>query len=271
MERKEIEELVRKRVTEKLGNAGGRYVVAANWKMNLTAKEVKDFLEQMCQIEIPEHLNTVIFPPYPYLGIFQKMLRYSRITYGAQDVAKEERGAYTGEVSADMLTDMGCTYTLTGHSERRSYYGETLEIVAEKTKTALAHGITPIVCIGETLEQRISGRYKEVLKMQLEAVAAETGDEIGNCIIAYEPVWAIGTGVIPRIAEIQETHGYIHDLLEPYFTAHEKNVRILYGGSVNEKNVKDIASVEYVNGFLIGGASLRPESFKEILKLLSVV
>ena len=134
MERKEIEELVRRHITEKLKSAGKEYIVAANWKMNMSAKETKRFLEQINQVEIPEYLKTIIFPPYPYLSIFQKMLRYKRIAYGAQDVAKEEKGAYTGEVSADMLLDMGCSYTLTGHSERRSYYAETPQITAKKTK-----------------------------------------------------------------------------------------------------------------------------------------
>lgn len=270
MERQEIENLVRKHIIEKLQSTGKEYIVAANWKMNMSAKETKGFLEQMCQTDIPEYLKTIIFPPYPYLNIFQKMLRYSRITYGAQNVAKEEKGAYTGEVSADMIADMGCTYTLVGHSERRSRYGETPEIVAVKTKTALMHGLTPVVCIGETLKQRQNGRYKEVLKIQLNTVAEEVGEEMRNCIIAYEPVWAIGTGAIPQISQIRETHNFIHDVLMSYGGAHEKATHILYGGSVNEKNVKDIASVEYVDGFLIGGASLKIESFKNILRILSV-
>lgn len=268
MERKEIEELVRKRITEKLKIAGKEYIVAANWKMNMSAKETRGFLEQISQAEIPEYLRTIIFPPYPYLNIFQKMLRYSKVAYGAQDIAKEEKGAYTGEVSVAMLTDLGCSYTLTGHSERRSYYAETPEIVAKKTKAASSHGITPVICIGETLEQRKNDRYKEVLKMQLDAVAAE--NHMASCIVAYEPVWAIGTGVIPKISEIAETHEFIHDVLRSYDSTGAETSPILYGGSVNEKNVKDIASVEYVDGFLIGGASLKAESFCGILKLLSV-
>lgn len=268
MERKEIEELVRRRITEKLKRTGKEYIVAANWKMNMSAKETKRFLDQMNETEIPQYLKTIIFPPYPYLYIFQKMLRYSRIAYGAQDIAKEEKGAYTGEMSADMLADMGCSYTLTGHSERRGYYAETPQIVGEKTKAALAHGITPVICIGETLEERQSGTYKEILRLQLDAVSAEA--EINSCIIAYEPVWAIGTGVIPKMSEIAGTHEFIHSVLVSCGGASEKTAPILYGGSVNEKNVNDIASVDYVDGFLIGGASLKAESFGKILKLLSV-
>lgn len=270
MERREIEELVRKRIGEKMKNAGKEYIVAANWKMNMSAKETKDFLEQMEQTEIPETIRTIIFPPYPYLYIFQKMLRYSGIAYGAQDIAKEEKGAYTGEVSADMLTDIGCSYTLTGHSERRSYYAETPEIVAKKTAAALAHGIIPVVCVGETLAQRREGRYKEVLKAQLDAVKEETKEKLASCIIAYEPVWAIGTGVIPKLSEIAETHRFLHDVLMSYSEDCGRAVKLLYGGSVKEDNVRDIASVEYVDGFLIGGASLKAESFKNIIKSVSV-
>lgn len=270
MERREIEEIVRRCVMEKLENGGKEYIVAANWKMNMSAKAIKSFLEEMNQVEIPKHLRTIIFPPYPYLNIFQKMLRYSRITYGAQDIAKEEKGAYTGEVSADMLIDMGCSYTLTGHSERRSYYAETPEIVAEKTRAAIMHSLTPVICIGETLEQRQSGRYKEILKAQLDAVEASVRESMGVCMIAYEPVWAIGTGVIPKISEIRDTHKFIHEVLISYGGTYRKTVPILYGGSVSEKNVRESASVKYVNGFLIGGASLNAERFKTIIKLLSV-
>ena len=197
------------------------------------------------------------------------MLRYSRITYGAQDVAKEEKGAFTGEVSAGMLLDMGCSYTLTGHSERRSYYGETPEIVAKKTAAALRCGITPVVCIGETLEERRSERFRDVLKMQIGAVHQEIGEQISECIIAYEPVWAIGTGVVPEMTEIADTHRFIHETLVSGNTK-GKAPKLLYGGSVNEKNVRAIAEAGYVDGFLIGGASLKAESFNNILRLLSV-
>lgn len=271
MERKEIENLVRKQIEEKLkGTEKREYIVAANWKMNMSEREAKGFLERLNTEEIPACLKTIIFPPYPYLGVFKKILRYSRITYGAQDVAKEEKGAYTGEVSAGMLLDMGCSYTLTGHSERRRYYGETPDIVARKTKTALKHQITPIVCIGETLKERKSGRHQEVIKQQLDAVRSEAGDRIKDCIIAYEPVWAIGTGVIPQKSEIAGTHKFIYDTLVSYGCPRGKVPGILYGGSVTEKNVKDIAAVDHVDGFLIGGASLRAEGFISILNLLTV-
>lgn len=271
VERKEIEELVRKRMKEKYQAAGKKeYIVAANWKMNLSEKETKNFLAQMNEEEIPVHVRPVIFPPYPYLSVLKKMLRYSRITYGAQDIAQEDEGAYTGEVSAAMLLDMGCVCTLTGHSERRSYYGETSEVTARKAAKALEYRLTPFVCIGETLEERRSGRYKETIKMQLDAVEREIGAGVEECVFAYEPVWAIGTGVIPGKQEIAETHRFIYETLASYGHHFIKSPRILYGGSVNEKNVRALASIDYVDGFLIGGASLRPESFKNILKLLCV-
>ena len=192
MERVEIERLVRKHLEKKLGMSTRKeYIVAGNWKMNMSGKETKIFLEALKQAEIPENIRVMIFPPYPYLYLFRNSLRYEqRIIYGAQDVAKEEKGAYTGEVSAGMLGDMGCTVTLTGHSERRTYYGDTSRIVAEKAKAALEYQISPMICIGETLEERKGGRYQEVLKEQMDAVHEELGGRISECFIAYEPVWA---------------------------------------------------------------------------------
>lgn len=274
IDRNDIEMLVRRHLQEMGVDAGApskrEYIVAANWKMNMTEKETKKFLDEMKGVEIAENIRVMIFPPYPYLYIFKEKLRYEKIAYGAQDVAKEEKGAYTGEVSAAMLGDMGCPLTLVGHSERRSYYGDTSEIVAKKAKAALEHQITPMICIGETLEERKSHRYEAVLKSQLDAVYGELGSRTRDCLIAYEPVWAIGTGVIPTLKEIRETHAYIHQVLIGYGVK-EQAIKILYGGSVNAGNVRDIASVEHVDGFLIGGASLKADSFKNIIRLASEV
>lgn len=270
----DIEMLVRRHLQELGVGAGSsekkEYIVAANWKMNMTEKETRKFLRELKSTEIPENIRVMIFPPYPYLYIMKEMLRYERIAYGAQDVAKEEQGAYTGEVSAGMLGDMGCPVTLVGHSERRSYYGDTPEITAKKAKAALEHQITPMLCIGETLEEREGRRYEAVLKSQLDAVYGALGNRMGECLIAYEPVWAIGTGVIPSLEQIHETHRYIYQVLRGYGVS-EEDIRILYGGSVNAGNVKDIASVKYVDGFLIGGAGLKVESFKTIIRLASEV
>ncbi|MCI9226418.1 MAG: triose-phosphate isomerase [Dorea sp.] len=271
MEKKEIESLVRKHIESKFSDRERKeYIVAANWKMNMSAKEIRRFIGEIKEEKIPNYLKTVIFPPYPYLPIFQEMLRYDRIIYGAQDVAKEEQGAYTGEVSAAMLADCGCSYTLVGHSERRGYYAEAPGIVAKKAAAALRYHIKPVICIGETLEDRQNNRYRDVLKIQLDAVRQEIGDVLSECVIAYEPVWAIGTGVIPELVQIEETHHFIHELLVSYTGISERASKILYGGSVNEKNVKDIAAVHFVDGFLIGGASLKAGSFINILRLLNV-
>lgn len=274
IDRTDIEMLVRRHLQELGVDSGSgkkrEYIVAANWKMNMSEKETRKFLEEMKGMDIAENIRVMIFPPYPYLYLFKEKLRYEKIAYGAQDVAKEEKGAYTGEVSAAMLGDMGCPLTLVGHSERRSYYGDTSDIVAKKAKAALEHQITPMICIGETLEERKSHRYEQVLKGQLEAVYACLGKRISECLIAYEPVWAIGTGVIPTLKEIRETHAYIHQVLSDYGVS-EQNIKILYGGSVNAGNVRDIASVEHVDGFLIGGASLKADSFKKIIRLASEV
>lgn len=263
--REEIEKMVRAHLMEKGISSGRHYIVAANWKMNMTRKETCAFIEDMKKVNIPLNEDVIIFPPYPYLSDFRDMLRYDHIVYGAQDCAKEEKGAFTGEVSATMIADMGCTYALVGHSERRSYYGDTPEIVGKKAKAALGHMLIPMICIGETLQERQSNLYKEVLKMQLDAVYAEVGADIAKTVIAYEPVWAIGTGVIPTMEQIADTQRYIHDLLASYKGCESNVPAILYGGSLNEKNVKDIAAVEYVGGFLIGGAGLKSESFTNII------
>lgn len=274
LDRIDIEMLVRRHLQELGVDRDAvkkrEYIVAANWKMNMTEKETKKFLKELKETDIADNIRVMIFPPYPYLYIFKEMLRYEKIAYGAQDVAKEEQGAYTGEVSAAMLGDMGCPLTLVGHSERRSYYGDTSEIVAKKAKAALEHQITPMICIGETLEEREGHRYQEVLKEQLDAVYAGLGSRISGCLIAYEPVWAIGTGVIPTLEQISETHKYIYQVLRSYGVAGEE-IRILYGGSVNAGNVKEIGAARHVDGFLIGGASLKAESFKHIIRLASEV
>ena len=274
MDKKDIEILVRRRIQE-MGlelneDRKKEYIIAANWKMNMSEKETRRFLEELKGVPLADNIKVMIFPPYPYLHLFKEQLRYEKIMYGVQDVAKEEKGAYTGEVSASMLGDMGCTLTLVGHSERRSYYGDSSEIVSKKARAALSYQITPVICIGETLEERQQDRYKEVLKAQLDAVYRELGSMVEKCIIAYEPVWAIGTGVIPTIDQIHDTHKYIYQVLNSYGMA-DQNIRVLYGGSVNAKNVQDIASVQYVNGFLIGGASLKVDSFKSIIELASEV
>lgn len=274
MDRSYIEALVRERVMSQLNHApmvsGGKreLIVAGNWKMNMTAKETKAFIKQIKEVSLPDHILPMIFPPYPYLYMFRDMLRYDRIAFGAQDVAKEEKGAYTGEVSATMLGDIGCSYVIVGHSERRSYYGDTEELVGQKAQAAFSHGLTPIICIGETLEERQSGHYQSVLKSQLDAVYREMHQNIVKCIIAYEPVWAIGTGVIPTMEEIRDTHGFIKDTLYSYENE-GRSIPILYGGSANEKNVVEISGIGDVGGFLIGGASLKAESFGNIIQLLS--
>lgn len=272
MEKSEIEAQVRDYIMKTLGNTvdkaqNSEFIVAANWKMNMSSKETVDFLYKTKDIQVTDNIKPIIFPPFPYLLLFQKLLRYSSIAYGSQDIAKEDNGAFTGEVSGRMLSDCGCSYAIVGHSERRSYYGETSELVAEKAKAALKNDITPIICIGETLEERRGNRYKQVLYHQLYAVTSSLGKETLKCIIAYEPVWAIGTGVIPRMEEIEDTHRFIHEYLSSNVPG-GGNIKLLYGGSVNEENVRDISKVAYVSGFLIGGASLKVDKYKAIIDIL---
>lgn len=272
MEKSEIEAQVRAYIMKTLVNTVDKvknreFIVAANWKMNMSSKETVDFLDKTKDIQFPDSIKPIIFPPFPYLLLFKKLLRYSSIAYGSQDIAKEDNGAFTGEVSGSMLSDCGCSYALVGHSERRSYYGETSELVAEKAKAALKNGITPVICIGETLEERRGNQYKQVLSQQLHAVTSSLGVETLKCIIAYEPVWAIGTGVIPKMEEIEDTHRFIHEYLASKVSG-GGNIKLLYGGSVNEENVSDISKVAYVSGFLIGGASLKVDKYKSIIDIL---
>ena len=245
------------------------YIVATNWKMNMSVKETRDFLKAMKEVKVPSNETVIIFPPYPYLYEFRDSLRYEPIAYGAQDCAKEEKGAFTGEVSGAMIADMGCTYTLIGHSERRSYYGDTPELCGKKTLAALKSQLTPVLCIGETLDERKLDMYKAVLKSQLDAVYADVKKDIARCIIAYEPVWAIGTGVIPTMEQIRDTMAYIHSVLSSYEGVGNNVPAILYGGSVKPDNAAEIAAVDHVGGFLIGGAGLKVDSFTKIMKCVA--
>ena len=282
VDRSDIEKMVRQHLMERISqdaagsasvcaSCGGKrhYIVATNWKMNMSTKETRSFLQAMKQVRIPSNETVIIFPPYPYLSEFRDSLRYEQIAYGAQDCAKEEKGAYTGEVSGAMIADMGCSYTLIGHSERRSYYGDTPELCGKKTLAALKSQLTPVLCIGETLDERKLDMYKAVLKSQLDAVYKEIKGDMAKLIIAYEPVWAIGTGVIPTMEQIRDTMAYIHGVLASYEGVGEKVPPILYGGSVKPDNAAEIAAVDHVGGFLIGGAGLKVDSFTKIMNCVA--
>ncbi len=244
-----------------------KFIIAANWKMYKNTKEVAGFLTSLNKTPVNSKNTIVLFPPFPYLYLMRDMLRYSRVLYGVQNISWEKSGAYTGEISVDMAVDFGCRYSIVGHSERRSLFSETDEMTARKLETCLNNNIRPILCIGENYEERNSGYYKSRLKNQLvSGLAKLTGEKADNLIIAYEPVWAIGTGVNATAGQVEDTHGYIREVLDIALgKTYSGRVPILYGGSVKTSNVLDFALIENVSGFLIGGASLKIEEFTEII------
>lgn len=227
-------------------------LIVANWKMNGTIASAQALLQ-----ELPTHDHVVICPPFPLLSLVAKQ----GFATGAQDCHAEECGAYTGEVSVELLRDVGCSYVILGHSERRQYYHESNQCVADKAKTAQKAGLKTIICIGETQEEHGAGQTLEVIKDQLiNSLPSDFKEE--NTIIAYEPVWAIGSGKVPSEQDISTVHTFISETLRKAF---EKNLRILYGGSVKAHNAGAIMRLPHVHGVLVGGASLVADEFKGII------
>ena len=236
-------------------------IIAGNWKMNGT----RDFAwnlanaltDRFADMERP-NFEMILCPPFTLLAEVAGMLEGSPIKLGAQDISAHDDGAYTGEVSGSMLKDIGAKFALCGHSERRQYHGETNEVVREKAAAALKHGITPIICIGETDEERTAGRALEVITAQFSDSLPE-GATAKNTIIAYEPVWAIGTGKSATTADIVEVHAHIRTLAEKHMG--DRSVSILYGGSVKPATAAETLAIPDVDGVLVGGASLKPDDF----------
>ena len=208
-------------------------------------------------------VDMCICPPFPHLGVVAKA-KDSAILLGAQDCSTRDNGAFTGDVSASMLKDMGCQYVILGHSERRQYQAETDKLVAEKAQKAHQQGIITIICVGETEAERSAGQQNQVVAEQLTG-SIPSSATAENLVIAYEPVWAIGTGKIPTLAEITDMHNFIRAKLQEKLD-NSSAIRILYGGSVKPDNASDIFAVPNVNGALVGGASLKPEQFLAIAK-----
>lgn len=239
-------------------------LIAGNWKMNgslvaneaLVAALVAGFTKGQCLV--------AVCVPAPYLAQVQRLVGSSGIDLGAQDVSAHESGAFTGEVSASMLSDFGARYCLVGHSERRQYHGETDAVVALKTQRALAAGITPIVCVGETLAERDAGLTEEVVKRQLAAVIHANGHCISEIVVAYEPVWAIGTGKTASAEQAQQVHAVLRAQLRAA-TEHADRVPVLYGGSMNAANAAELLSQPDIDGGLVGGASLKAADFLSII------
>lgn len=248
------------------------YIIAGNWKMFGTKQSVSELLQGVragVAAMSNKNLTWIVFPPFVYLETAQKLLAGSSIAHGAQDLATEKEGAFTGEVSASMLKEFGCQYALVGHSERRSYYHETDEIVAAKFLRALEAGIKPILCVGETLSERESGQAEAKVAAQIDAVvkkAAGNADIFAEALIAYEPIWAIGTGVSATPQEAQKMHAYIRQYIKKYDANIAEKLNILYGGSLKSANAREIFAMPDINGGLIGGASLKAAEFLAIGK-----
>ena len=247
-------------------------IIAANWKMHKDVGEALAFVEtltpRLADLSSCKEVEIVLAPPFTALGALKHALAGTPIKLAAQNVNPEPKGALTGEISVAMLLDMGCHYVIVGHSERRSLFGESSQLVAQKANTAQENGLRPIVCVGETLEERESGRTFEVVGEQVDvslgSIEPERADEV---VVAYEPVWAIGTGrtATPELA--QEAHAFIRQRLEGRFGEAADRIRIQYGGSVKPDNVSDIMAQPDIDGALVGGASLDPASFFAIIRL----
>lgn len=241
-----------------------RKLIAGNWKMNggLAANEA--LVKAMLAAIGSPACDVALCAPAPYLAQLQSLLQGSPIAWGSQDVSAHEQGAYTGEISVAMLKDFGCRYAIVGHSERRQYHGETDEVVAAKAQRALAGGVTPIVCVGETLAQREAGETEAVVKRQLAAVIHTVGHCITEIVVAYEPVWAIGTGKTASPEQAQQVHAVLRAQLAAA-TTNPKRIHILYGGSMNAANAASLLAQPDIDGGLIGGASLKAADFLQIV------
>ena len=242
-------------------------IIAGNWKMNNTKADTKALITELLPLVKDAECDVVICVPYTDLWSAVELTKGSNVHVGAQNVHWAEKGAFTGEISAKMLLELGVEYVIIGHSERRQYFGETDQTVNARVKAALAAGLKPIICVGETLEEREAGRVEEVLVRQTKAAleGLEKAD-IDNLVIAYEPVWAIGTGRTATAEVANETIAIVRRTVAEVFCPHcAERVRIQYGGSMNPKNVKELMAQPEIDGGLIGGASLKAVDFSQVV------
>ncbi|GKS82663.1 triose-phosphate isomerase [Acidovorax sp. SUPP1855] len=239
-------------------------LIAGNWKMNGSLASNQVLVNALRQGMGQPGCDVVVAVPAPYLAQVQALAEGSAVAVAAQDVSAHESGAYTGEASAAMLLEFGVRYVLVGHSERRQYHGETDEVVAAKAQRALVAGITPIVCVGETLAEREAGQTQAVVKRQLAAVVHANGHCISEIVVAYEPVWAIGTGRTATPEQAQEVHAVLRAQLAAASPQADR-IRLLYGGSMNAANAAQLLAQPDIDGGLVGGASLKAQDFLQII------
>ena len=244
-------------------------LIAGNWKMYKTSPEAVETASRLVELVADTtDVDIMIAPAFTALDPVTKVVKDSRVGLGAQNLYWEKEGAYTGEISADMLVSVGCQYVIIGHSERRQYFGETDETVNKKISAALAAKLIPVFCIGETETERESGQTLSVLDKQVkDGLKGKFVNDLGSLVIAYEPVWAIGTGKTATTDQAQEAHKHIRSLIDGSFgSALADSVRILYGGSVKPANASELMAMPDIDGALVGGASLDAESFSQIVK-----
>jgi triosephosphate isomerase len=242
-------------------------IIAGNWKMNASKVSVKSLIDGILSGMEGVNSEVLVCVPFPYMSQVESLIEGSNLKLGAQNININSSGAFTGEVSADMIKDFGAKHVIVGHSERRSLYGETSSVVAEKTKAALGAGLSPLLCVGESLEQREAGKTETVVAEQINAVIELVGIEsFDSIIIAYEPVWAIGTGMTATPEQAQAVHFFIRNLLGESSENIAQKTPILYGGSMNAGNAVELISCPDIDGGLIGGAALKAEDFLQICK-----
>ena len=250
-----------------------KFLVAGNWKMNGDSAANSELIGGiLAGLPQTDNVEVLVCPPSPYLAAVNGLLEGSKVMLGSQNVSEHTSGAFTGEISPPMLKEVGCQFALVGHSERRSLYGETSEQVAAKFAAALAAGLTPVLCIGETLEEREAGNTETVINEQLNAVVDDSGIEaIASAVIAYEPVWAIGTGMTATPDQAQDVHRHIRGMLEAQNADIAAGVQILYGGSVKGDNAAGLFGMPDIDGGLIGGASLKAADFLAIAEAAATI
>lgn len=242
-------------------------IIAGNWKMNNTIKEALSLVEEIKAQSLDKDVEVVLCTPFTALKDVKEAIKDTNIKLGAQNMHWEENGAFTGEISPIMLKELGVDYCIIGHSERRQYFNETDETVNKKIKSALEHGLLPIVCVGETLEERESGSAEKIVKAQvIKAFEGIERDKIIDIVIAYEPIWAIGTGKTASSADADAMCGFIRETIGEIYSKEEKEIiRIQYGGSVKPSNVKELMDESNIDGALVGGASLKAEDFVRLI------
>lgn len=248
-----------------------RFLIAGNWKMNGGPYDAAELLEGLKakKAELNENVDVLVCPPFVSIGMAANLLHDTDIQIGGQNLHYEENGAFTGEISGAMLTESGCNYVIIGHSERRQYFGETDATVNQRVKKALEHKLAPIICVGESLEQRKTAEHFDLVENQVKAgLKGISSEDILDVVIAYEPIWAIGTGETATPEEAQEMHKHIRGVVADVYNEEvADSINILYGGSMKPANAQELLSQTDVDGGLIGGASLDADSFSEIITI----